>query len=84
MLPAYVYRCFSLVYLLCESLSVTPSNKFSEFRRWIYSSTLAYIVDANGGRSSSAIACNSLIRGLGAFIATELAVPLQVCSIFCS
>ncbi|KIJ54895.1 hypothetical protein M422DRAFT_221319 [Sphaerobolus stellatus SS14] len=45
---------------------------------WIYSSTLAYIVDANPGRSSSAIACNSLVRGLGAFVAAEIAVPLQI------
>lgn len=29
----------------------------------IYASTLAYIVDANPGRSSSAVACNSLFRG---------------------
>ncbi|KAF8517403.1 vacuolar DHA amino acid exporter [Hysterangium stoloniferum] len=44
---------------------------------WIYSSTLAYIVDANVGRSSIAVACNSLFRGMGAFIAAEIAVPLQ-------
>ncbi|KAF8517402.1 MFS general substrate transporter [Hysterangium stoloniferum] len=42
---------------------------------WIYSNTLAYIVDANVGRSSIAVACNSL-RGVGGFI-TEIAVPLQ-------
>ncbi|CCM00161.1 uncharacterized protein FIBRA_02189 [Fibroporia radiculosa] len=43
----------------------------------IYSSTLAYIVDANVGRSSSAVACNSCFRGILAFIAAEVAVPLQ-------
>ncbi|KAM5540918.1 hypothetical protein V8D89_005562 [Ganoderma adspersum] len=43
----------------------------------IYSSTLAYIVDANTGRSSSAVATNSCFRGLTAFIAAEVAVPLQ-------
>ncbi|KAL1950238.1 hypothetical protein VTO73DRAFT_5362 [Trametes versicolor] len=43
----------------------------------IYSSTLAYIVDANVGRSSSAVATNSAFRGLFAFIASEVAVPLQ-------
>ncbi|KAI0643020.1 vacuolar DHA amino acid exporter [Trametes meyenii] len=43
----------------------------------IYSSTLAYIVDANTGRSSSAVASNSAFRGLSAFIAAEVAVPLQ-------
>ena len=46
--------------------------------RWIYTSTLAYIVDANVGRSSTAVATNSSFRGLSAFVATEIAVPLQV------
>ena len=44
----------------------------------VYASTLAYIVDANVGRSSSAVACNSLFRGVFAFISAEIAVPLQV------
>ncbi|KAI0373855.1 MFS general substrate transporter [Pilatotrama ljubarskyi] len=44
----------------------------------IYSSTLAYIVDANTGRSSSAVATNSAFRGFFAFVAAEVAVPLQV------
>ncbi|TFK81687.1 MFS general substrate transporter [Polyporus arcularius HHB13444] len=43
----------------------------------IYTSTLAYIVDANNGRSSSAVATNSAFRGGTAFIAAEVAVPLQ-------
>ncbi|TFY56644.1 hypothetical protein EVJ58_g7508 [Rhodofomes roseus] len=47
------------------------------FQISIYSSTLAYIVDANVGRSSSAVASNSFFRGLSAFVATEVAVPLQ-------
>ncbi|THH21574.1 hypothetical protein EW146_g47 [Bondarzewia mesenterica] len=47
------------------------------FTIWIYSSTLAYIVDANVGRSSSAVAANSAFRGLFAFIFAEVAVPLQ-------
>ncbi|KAF9807671.1 hypothetical protein IEO21_08129 [Rhodonia placenta] len=47
------------------------------FQISIYSSTLAYIVDANVGRSSSAVASNSFFRGLFAFVATEIAVPLQ-------
>jgi len=47
------------------------------FQISIYSSTLAYIVDSNVGRSSSAVASNSFFRGLFAFIATEIAVPLQ-------
>lgn len=44
---------------------------------WVYSSTLAYIVDANNGRSSTAVACNSAFRGVSAFIAIEIAVPMQ-------
>jgi len=44
---------------------------------WIYSSTLAYIVDANAGRSSTAVATNGFLRGLSGFIASEAAVPLQ-------
>ncbi|KAF9478176.1 MFS general substrate transporter [Pholiota conissans] len=44
---------------------------------WIYSSILAYIVDANTGRSSSAVAANSFLRGIMAFVAAEVAVPLQ-------
>jgi len=45
---------------------------------WIYSSTLAYIVDANAGRSSVVVAANSAFRGIFAFVATEIAVPMQV------
>ncbi|KAH8831422.1 vacuolar DHA amino acid exporter [Flagelloscypha sp. PMI_526] len=44
---------------------------------WMYSSTLAYIVDSNVGRSGTATACNSMFRGAGAFVAIEIAVPLQ-------
>ncbi|KAG1790586.1 MFS general substrate transporter [Suillus plorans] len=44
---------------------------------WIYASTLAYLVDANTGRSSMAVAANSSFRGLVAFVAVEIAVPLQ-------
>jgi len=47
------------------------------FSLWIYASTLAYIVDANNGRSSTAVAINSFCRGVSAFAATEIAVPLQ-------
>ena len=47
-----------------------------------YSSVLAYLVDANNGRSSTAAALNSAFRGLFAFVATEITVPLQVCTAF--
>lgn len=42
----------------------------------IYSSTLAFIVDANPGRSSSAVACNSLFRGVLACAASQAAEPI--------
>ncbi|TFK69510.1 MFS general substrate transporter [Pluteus cervinus] len=44
---------------------------------WQYASALAYLVDANVGRSSSVVASNSAFRGLAAFAATEAAVPIQ-------
>jgi threonine/homoserine/homoserine lactone efflux protein len=49
----------------------------SPLHSWIYSSTLAYIVDANPGRSSAAVAANSCFRGVAAFAFTLAAVPLQ-------
>ncbi|TNY23883.1 vacuolar DHA amino acid exporter [Rhodotorula diobovata] len=42
----------------------------------IYASTLAYIVDANPGRSTSAVACNSLFRGVLACAASQAAEPI--------
>ncbi|EJD50727.1 vacuolar DHA amino acid exporter [Auricularia subglabra TFB-10046 SS5] len=44
---------------------------------WIYTSTLAYIVDANVGRSSTAVATNSCFRGVAGFVSAEIAVPIQ-------
>lgn len=44
---------------------------------WIYSSTLTYIVDANTGRSSTAVATNSSARGIMGLIVAEVSVPLQ-------
>ncbi|KAL1741936.1 major facilitator superfamily domain-containing protein [Schizophyllum fasciatum] len=44
---------------------------------FVYASTLSYVVDANVGRSSYAVALNSAFRGVSAFVATEIAVPLQ-------
>jgi hypothetical protein len=52
--------------------------------RWIYTSTLAYIVDANTGRSSTAVATNSAYRGIIAFIAAEIAIPLQGSNFRCT
>ncbi|KAF8995622.1 MFS general substrate transporter [Cyathus striatus] len=47
------------------------------FTTWMYTSILAYIVDANIGCSSGATATNSAFRGLLSFVALETAVPLQ-------
>lgn len=44
---------------------------------WQYSSSLAYIVDANPGRASTAIAYNSACRGSSAFVALEIGQQLQ-------
>ncbi|GAA6030889.1 hypothetical protein JCM8097_008922 [Rhodosporidiobolus ruineniae] len=42
----------------------------------VYATTLAYIVDANPGRSTSAVACNSLFRGVLACAASQAAEPI--------
>lgn len=44
---------------------------------WMYSSTLSYLVDANPGRSCTAVATNSSFRGSLAFVSVMTAVPLQ-------
>lgn len=70
-LPAVSFRCMFCPFSLIGNLTLT-------FLSATYTSTLAYIVDANAGRSSSAVATNSAFRGISAFVATEIAVPLQV------
>ncbi|KAG2351531.1 vacuolar DHA amino acid exporter [Suillus spraguei] len=44
---------------------------------WMYTSTMVYLVDANTGRSSTAVATKGSFRGLFAFVAAEIAIPLQ-------
>ncbi|KAG1745207.1 major facilitator superfamily domain-containing protein [Suillus lakei] len=44
---------------------------------WMYTTTLAYLVDANPGRSCTAVATNSSFRGSLAFVSVLIAVPLQ-------
>ncbi|KAH9891990.1 MFS general substrate transporter [Cubamyces lactineus] len=72
---AYGWVCERHVHVAAICVMLFLSGFFSIS---IYSSTLAYIVDANTGRSSSAVATNSAFRGLSAFVAAEVAVPLQV------
>jgi hypothetical protein len=43
---------------------------------FIYASALAYLVDANPGRSIAATASNSSFRGFAGMIASEIASPL--------
>ena len=74
--------CVALFFIGFFTTYVNPHSSPFSFRlthnfRWIYSSTVAYIVDANPGRSSSAVATNSFFRGVAAFAFTEMAVPLQ-------
>ncbi|THU95076.1 MFS general substrate transporter, partial [Dendrothele bispora CBS 962.96] len=47
------------------------------FAIFVYTSTIAYIVDSNLGRSSTAVALNSAFRGALAFALTEVSVPMQ-------
>ncbi|THU96182.1 MFS general substrate transporter [Dendrothele bispora CBS 962.96] len=44
---------------------------------FVYTSTIAYIIDSNPGRSSTVVALNSAFRGILAFILTEVSVPMQ-------
>jgi hypothetical protein len=77
---ALVFGGFSIMYVLivCRCSGVNDTNGIVTLCRVIYSSTLAYLVDANPGRSSSAVACNSFFRGLFAFIASQVALPIRV------
>jgi len=64
------------------SFTIMPGERgtLNHVTRFLYTSMLAYIVDSNTGRSSTAVAVNSFFRGVSAFIGTEIAVPIQVCS----
>ncbi|KAG1745209.1 major facilitator superfamily domain-containing protein [Suillus lakei] len=44
---------------------------------WMYTTTLAYLVDANSGRSCTVVATNSSFRGSLASVSIMIAVPLQ-------
>ncbi|KAH7915438.1 MFS general substrate transporter [Hygrophoropsis aurantiaca] len=70
----YAWVCQERVHVAAMCVMLFLAGFFSI---WIYTSTLAYIVDANVGRSSTAVATNSSFRGLSAFVAAEVAVPLQ-------
>lgn len=44
---------------------------------FVYANTLGFLVDANPGRSASAISSNSFTRGVGACIMSQVAMPLK-------
>jgi len=69
---AWICQTHQPVAAICVMLFIAGFSSM-----WIYTSTLAYIVDANTGRSSTAVATNSAYRGIIAFIAAEIAIPLQ-------
>ncbi|EGN98142.1 hypothetical protein SERLA73DRAFT_55283 [Serpula lacrymans var. lacrymans S7.3] len=71
---AYAWICEKHVNVAAICVTLFLAGFFSI---WIYTSTLAYIVDANKGRSSTAVAANSAFRGGSAFVAAEVAIPLQ-------
>ncbi|KAH7923830.1 vacuolar DHA amino acid exporter [Leucogyrophana mollusca] len=70
----YAWVCEKHVHVAAICIMLFLSGFFSV---WMYTSALAYIVDANTGRSCSAVATNSSFRGTLAFIAAEVAIPLQ-------
>ena len=68
--------------LLDVSFSFYGGEILTVFNSCSYSSNMAYLIDANKGRSSTALAANSAFRGVFAFIASEITVPMQVWAIF--
>jgi hypothetical protein len=76
--------CVMLVLIGISSMSVHWSFivvALTFTPRWMYTCTLAYLVDANPGRSCTAVATDSSFRGSLAFISVVIAVPLQVSSL---
>ena len=68
--------------MICKFFFYVEELFYEYWNSWSYSSTLAYLVDVNNGRLSTAVALNSAFRGVFAFVATETTVPLQVCTGF--
>ena len=69
---------FTGFFSMYVSLTICLTDVTDRCFSWPYTSALAYIVDSNTGRSSTAVATNSAFRGLFAFVALEVAVPMQV------
>ncbi|KAG2075910.1 MFS general substrate transporter [Suillus decipiens] len=71
----YAWVCEKHVHVVAICIMLCLSGFFST---WVYASTLAYMVDANPGRSSTVVATNSAFRCVFAFVAIEVAIPIQV------
>ncbi|KAH8114699.1 MFS general substrate transporter [Phellopilus nigrolimitatus] len=71
---AYAWLCQKRVHVAAVCVALFFAGFLSI---WIYSSTLAYIVDANVGRSTTAVALNSWFRGVMGFVAAEVAPLMQ-------
>jgi len=71
---AYGWLCDRHIHVSAVCVALFAAGFFSVA---IYSSTLTYIMDANIGRSSAAAATGSCFRGTFAFVAVEVAVPIQ-------
>jgi len=69
---AWVCQTHQPIAVICVMLFIAGFSSL-----WVYTSTLVYIADANVGRCSTAVAANSAYRGTLAFIAAEIAIPLQ-------
>lgn len=71
----YAWVCEKRVHVAAICMMLCLAGFFST---WVYASTLAYIIDANPGRSSTVVATNSAFRCVFAFVAIEVAIPIQV------
>lgn len=71
----YAWVCEKRVHVAAICVMLCLAGFFST---WVYASTLAYIIDANPGRSSTVVATNSAFRCVFAFVAIEAAIPIQV------
>jgi len=68
MKPLQICELETLLYFsICSNLLLLPVRSMI-----IYASTLAYVVDGNPGKSTSAVATNSIFRGVLACISSQV------------
>lgn len=68
-----VFLGFSTIWIYSY---VLHSKKLRFFTNFNPSSTLTFVVDSNPGNAGSAVACNSLLRGVLAAISSQVSGPL--------